>query len=91
MSIRIASAALAVTLLLGGPAVRASAQQSAAPAGGVVRRACAADYRALCPGVEPGGGRIMACFRQHADKVSVGCKQALEAAKAARQKSGSGS
>ena len=54
------------------------------PQAGLLRRACGADYRALCPGVQPGGGRIIACFRQHADKLSQNCRNALETARANR-------
>ena len=90
---RSAAVAVAVAAVIGllGFAATTSAQQQAAPAGGGVRHACAADYRALCPGVEPGGGRIMACFRQHSGELSMGCKGALAAAKAARRKPPSGS
>jgi hypothetical protein len=83
--------AVAAVIGLWGYDGATSAQQQSAPAGGGVRQACAADYRALCPGVEPGGGHIVACFRQHADQLSTGCKGALAAAKAARQKPASGS
>jgi len=90
MSLRIARiGAMTGALALAGLAAAASAQQQPQPARGALREACAADYRTLCSGVQPGGGRIMACFREHAAQLSTGCKQALEAAKAARQKSGS--
>ncbi len=55
-----------------------------------IRQACAADVKALCSGVQQGGGRVMACMRENADKLSPGCQQALQSAKSARQ-SGSGS
>jgi hypothetical protein len=83
--------AVAAVIGLWGYDGATSAQQQGAPAGGSVRQTCAADYHALCPGVQPGGGHIMACFRQHADQLSTGCKEALAAAKAARQKPPSGS
>ena len=57
----------------------AVAQQS--PAERQALMACRADYQALCPKVQPGGGRILACLHQHADKVSGGCKQALASLK----------
>ena len=41
------------------------------------RTACAADVQNLCPGVQPGGGRILACLKQHKDQVSDGCKSAV--------------
>ncbi|HXA35765.1 MAG TPA: cysteine rich repeat-containing protein [Steroidobacteraceae bacterium] len=46
-----------------------------------VRAACEADAQKLCPGVEPGGGRILACLKQHRGEVSDGCKQAIIKAK----------
>jgi hypothetical protein len=53
----------------------AIAQQSAA------RQACAADYHTYCSDVRPGGGRILACLKQNADKLSQGCQQALASLK----------
>ena len=50
----------------------ASWAQSADP-----RSACAADVQKLCAGVQPGGGRVLACLKQHKDQVSDGCKQAV--------------
>jgi hypothetical protein len=45
------------------------------------RAACHADVEKLCPGVQPGGGRIIACLRQNEGQVSVGCKDALAKAR----------
>jgi hypothetical protein len=39
--------------------------------------ACIGDYQRLCPGVLPGGGRIMTCLNAQADKLSQACFQAL--------------
>jgi hypothetical protein len=39
--------------------------------------ACDADIQKLCPGVQPGGGRILACLKQNKDAVSDTCKQAI--------------
>jgi hypothetical protein len=44
------------------------------------RAACEADGQKLCTGVQPGGGRILACLKQHKDQVSDGCKQAVQKA-----------
>ena len=41
------------------------------------RTACAADVQKLCPNVPAGGGRIIACLKQHKDEVSDRCKQAI--------------
>jgi len=35
---------------------------------------CMDDAKKLCPGVEPGEGRIAACLKQHKDQVSQACK-----------------
>jgi hypothetical protein len=42
---------------------------------------CKADAERICPGVAPGGGKIIACLKQHKDEVSVGCAKALKAMK----------
>ncbi len=42
-----------------------------------VRAACASDVQKLCPGVQPGGGRIMQCLGEHKSEVSETCKQAV--------------
>jgi hypothetical protein len=49
----------------------------APPAGADVRAACGSDVQKLCTGVQPGGGRIIACLKQHKDEVSSGCKEAI--------------
>jgi hypothetical protein len=41
-----------------------------------VRAACAEDVQKLCAGVQPGGGRIVACLKEHKDSLSDGCKRA---------------
>src|SRR5262249_3054933 len=43
---------------------------------------CNADAERICPGVAPGGGKIIACLKQHKDEVSIGCAKALKAMKA---------
>jgi hypothetical protein len=35
---------------------------------------CMDDAKRLCPGVEPGQGRIAACLKEHKDQLSQGCK-----------------
>lgn len=44
------------------------------------RAACASDVQKLCAGVPSGGGKIVACLKQHKDQVSDGCKRAVLAA-----------
>jgi hypothetical protein len=43
---------------------------------------CKADVARLCPGVEPGGGRIVGCLKAHKMDVSVGCAKAIQHIKA---------
>jgi hypothetical protein len=43
---------------------------------------CKADLARLCPGVQPGGGRIKKCLKAHEMELSVGCGKALQALKA---------
>jgi hypothetical protein len=40
-------------------------------------RICAADQQALCAGVPPGGGRIIACLMRNQTALSPPCKNAL--------------
>jgi len=51
---------------------QAGDQQSLA----AIQAACAEDAQKLCAGVQPGGGRIVACLREHKDSLSDRCKQA---------------
>lgn len=45
-------------------------------------KVCRADYDRLCAGVQPGGGRVLACLHEHAHQVSAACGQALPRADA---------
>jgi Cysteine rich repeat len=56
----------------------ARADDSAAMA--VLRAGCADDAKKLCASVQPGGGRILACLRDHKDSLSDQCKQAAQQA-----------
>lgn len=71
---RLATAAL---LALAITATAASAQD------GAVRQACSGDFRAVCSGVTPGGGRIKQCMIDNYAKLSDGCKAALKTAQMA--------
>jgi hypothetical protein len=55
-----------------------------------IRAACTQDARKLCAGVQPGGGRIVACLKEHKDALSDGCKQAAGLAANAGGSSASG-
>lgn len=69
---------VALSLSLGLLAAPASA--ISAPADGL--SFCKSDVARLCPGVQPGGGHIIACLKEHKLEVSVGCAQALKKMKA---------
>jgi len=43
---------------------------------------CRGDYDRLCSGVQPGGGRILACLQNHANQLSAPCAQAMPRAQA---------
>jgi hypothetical protein len=43
----------------------------------VLRSACGGDVRALCAGVQPGGGRIIQCLATQAASLSPACKGVL--------------
>ena len=49
-----------------------------------VDKACEEDIHTQCPGVQPGGGRIVACLKQHVSSLSFRCKVKLAEAKAAQ-------
>ena len=40
-------------------------------------RYCRTDMERLCPGVPPGGGRIVRCLKAHKMEISVGCAMTL--------------
>lgn len=63
--------ALAVSLL----AAPALAQGTGT---GPVARACEADIKTYCAGLEHGQGEVRACLEENKDKVSDACKEALE-------------
>ena len=54
----------------------AGAQVGGQPSLDALRAACADDAKRLCAGVQPGGGRVVACLKEHKDSLSDRCKQA---------------
>jgi Cysteine rich repeat len=68
---------IALLLVASAGAVVAADQ----PASTSPRVACKADVDKLCPGIQPGGGRIIACLKQNRAQVSAGCKDALAKAR----------
>jgi Cysteine rich repeat len=47
-----------------------------------IMRLCRSDYDRLCSGVQPGGGRILACLQGHARALSPQCGQVMSRAQA---------
>jgi len=63
-------------VLSAGAALAADQPLSQSP-----RAACKSDVDKLCPGIQPGGGRIIACLKQNEAQVSAACKDALAKAR----------
>jgi hypothetical protein len=42
------------------------------------REACQADFEKYCPGVEPGGGRVVECLAEHLDKLTPQCQAVVK-------------
>jgi hypothetical protein len=64
------------TLLFCAAAVAVSGPGRGQSAADVLSAGCTDDVRKLCAGVQPGGGRIVACLRQHKESLSSQCRQA---------------
>ena len=51
---------------------------SASCASAVDLHFCKEDAARLCPGVEPGKGRIAKCLKEHENEISIGCAKELK-------------
>lgn len=60
---------LALALTAGGAAAQTAAD----------REACQSDFETYCPGVKPGGGRVVECLSKHLDQLSPQCRTVVEA------------
>ncbi len=74
---KIVSIALGVTLL---------AFYSLTPIASAQEGPCAADAKKLCKDVQPGGGRIAQCMKQHETELSQACKDQMQTMKAEMEK-----
>jgi Cysteine rich repeat len=74
-SLTISSACLAVPQASPAP-VAAVPSVQAGDQLGAIRAACAEDAQKLCGTVQPGGGRVVACLKDHKDSLSDRCRQA---------------
>lgn len=64
------SALVAAASLLTAPVAFAQAEPG---------KPCQADVKKLCPGIQPGHGRILACLESKEDQVSAACKEDFKA------------
>jgi hypothetical protein len=80
--------ALCTVSLVNLGATAAFANAAPPPAGPIA--ACKQDVHTLCPDVQPGGGRIVACLKSHAEQVSPDCKAAIKAARERREQQPAG-
>ena len=62
----------AIVLLSSGVALAADQPGNTGP-----RAACKPDVDRLCPGIQAGGGRIVACLKENAAQLSAACKEAI--------------
>ena len=76
MPARFLSAAVIASFALAGPVKSQELQD--------LRTYCMSDIKRLCPGIEPGGGRIIKCLKAKKKEMTVGCAQALQKLKAKR-------
>jgi hypothetical protein len=73
----------ALLMLLGVACGTPYAHADEAAAMAILRTGCTEDAQRLCAGVQPGGGRVLACLKEHKDALSDKCKQAAQQAAAA--------
>jgi hypothetical protein len=86
----------AVSAVSGGGSAHPPAAASQAPPQGappamsmreemaLMRRSCGGDFRAYCRGVQPGGGRGLACLSENQSRLSPPCRSALAEARGGR-------
>ncbi len=63
----------------------ASAQQLSMSQMAELRQDCGEDIKRLCPGIQPGGGRLMGCVKEKQDQLSKTCSDTMGKMMAARK------
>jgi hypothetical protein len=71
---RLLGTAACIALVAALPSHDASAKP---PITSAVRKACAADYKKLCPGLKVGSTKLRRCMRANSSELSPGCINAL--------------
>jgi hypothetical protein len=67
-----------VAAIAAGSSGHAGAQQRLTPEMQALMQACRPDYATHCSGVQPGGGRVIACLRaQEPGRLTPACREAL--------------
>jgi Cysteine rich repeat len=70
---RFAMRSFSLVLVVGASTAAQSTQVNAQSAPAAIQAACAEDALKLCAGVQPGGGRIVACLKEHKVSLSDRC------------------
>ncbi len=71
------SIAIVVLLFAAGPAL-AQATPEQKERARAVAKSCRADAQKFCRGVQPGGGRLLACLKGHEADLSAACRNTLK-------------
>ena len=72
--------ALSVVLLVFPILLTVQARAADAPAAGPEKGACKEDLKKFCASVQPGGGRLVRCLKEHEKDLSPACQEARKAA-----------
>jgi cysteine rich repeat protein len=73
---------IAMWMLSGAAYCMPAAHADEAAAMAILRAGCSEDAQRLCAGVPAGGGRVLACLKEHKDSLSDKCKKAAQQAAA---------
>jgi len=75
-----AAASSATAASTSAPAATAAPQMTPREQARLLRTDCGTDFQKFCAGTPLGGGRAMACLKDHASNLSALCRSALMAA-----------